>query len=48
MDLAERSLPDGPEAVALRNRLRALTDTCRLVSQMDRGNVPLAELECAV
>ena len=44
MDLAERSLPDEPASDALRDRLRALADTYRLVSGADWGTVPLAEL----
>jgi two-component system CheB/CheR fusion protein len=43
-DLAERGLPNGPESVALRGRLRALADTCRLVSGADRGVVAIPEL----
>src|SRR5206468_10438947 len=44
IDLADRTLPDGPEATALRNRLRALAATYRLVSGSDWGMVPLSEL----
>lgn len=44
MDLADRTLPEGPESGALRNRVRALAGTYRLVSESDWGTVPLAEL----
>ena len=42
--MAERSLPHEAASVALRERLRALADTYRLVSEADWEPVPLAEL----
>lgn len=44
LDMAERSLPHEAASVALRERLRALADTYRLVSGADWAPVPLAEL----